>query len=90
MESRSPQLPARSKLLLLALVACTLGSLPSAVNAHASLTTPESRNVRYFTSSGGLPGQGLGAWYANGGNGLGPQPFRPAGNPGERLPLTSL
>ncbi|WIA16618.1 hypothetical protein OEZ85_013285 [Tetradesmus obliquus] len=62
---------ARSKLLLVTLVACILGSLPSAVHAHASLTNPRSRNEAFFNN-----------WYANAGNGLGPRPFRPAGSPG--------
>jgi hypothetical protein len=69
------QTSARSKLLLVTVVACVLGSLPAAVHAHASLTTPRSRNVAFFN----------GNWYANGGNGLGPVPFRRAGIPGEFL-----
>jgi len=72
-------------LLLLAVVACALSSLPSAVDAHASLVTPTSRNLFYFTTLGSGPGQGIGEWYANAGNGLGPRPFLPVGFPGELL-----
>ncbi|WIA28065.1 hypothetical protein OEZ86_010650 [Tetradesmus obliquus] len=71
MATGRPKPAARSKLLLVTLAACILGSLPSAVHAHASLTTPRSRNEAFFNN-----------WYANGGNGLGPRPFRPAGSPG--------
>jgi hypothetical protein len=58
-------------MVLLALAACLLGSLPSAVDAHAALLTPTSRNEAFW------PGQ----WISNAGNGLGGG--RPAGFPGE-------
>lgn len=73
------------KLLLLAVLACALSSLPSAVDAHASLLTPNSRNVFYFTTSGSGVGRGIGEWYSTAGNGLGPRPFLPVGYPGELL-----
>jgi hypothetical protein len=51
-------------LVLLALAACILCSLPSAVDAHAALLAPTSRNEVYFTSIGS-------AWTSNAGNGVG-------------------
>jgi hypothetical protein len=49
-------------LVLLALAACILCSFPSAVDAHAALLAPMSRNEVCFTSIGS-------AWTSNAGNG---------------------
>lgn len=80
------QRPCRCAVLALVV----FGSFLAAVDAHASLTEPRSRNVAYFTTPGVGPGQNFGEWWANNGNGLGPKIsatdfLRPAGNPGESL-----
>ena len=67
--------------LLVAAVVVGLSQGPALVDAHGSLIQPRPRNTYFFNDPTAR------VYDTNAGNGLGPQPFRPVGQPGEPCPL---
>jgi len=62
--------------LLVAAVVLGLSQGPALVDAHGSLIQPRPRNTYFFNDPTAR------VYDTNAGNGLGPQPFRPVGQPG--------